>query len=153
MAPLRRQGDGALHGVQIAAQAAVPRQGEALEVDVGGIQEGEKFPGKLTSLALDPIEKKPLRRFRPRSLILSVGSFIQFPGAYRREAGVPRPGGYGVLYDLPGHAGGGRPGGADAAPELSVGMEGNKIDIARQKGGISTQEKYTLGRFEVVRHT
>ena len=31
--------------------------------------------GKLTSLALDPIEKKPLRRFRPRSLILSVGSF------------------------------------------------------------------------------
>ena len=30
--------------------------------------------GRLTSLALDPIEKKPLRRFRPRSLILSVGS-------------------------------------------------------------------------------
>ena len=31
--------------------------------------------GKLTNLALDPIEKKPLRRFHPRSLILSVGSF------------------------------------------------------------------------------
>ena len=31
--------------------------------------------GKVTSLALDPIEKKPLRRFRPGSLILSVGSF------------------------------------------------------------------------------
>ena len=31
--------------------------------------------GKLTSLALDPIEKKPLRRFHPCSLILSVGSF------------------------------------------------------------------------------
>lgn len=31
--------------------------------------------GKLTSLALDPIEKKPLRRFRPGSLILSMGSF------------------------------------------------------------------------------
>ena len=31
--------------------------------------------GKLTSLDLDPIEKKPLRRFRPGSLILSVGSF------------------------------------------------------------------------------
>ena len=31
--------------------------------------------GKLTSLALDPIEKKPLRRFRPGSMILSVGSF------------------------------------------------------------------------------
>ena len=31
--------------------------------------------GKLTSLALDPIEKKPLRRFHPGSLILSLGSF------------------------------------------------------------------------------
>lgn len=31
--------------------------------------------GKLTSLALDPIEKKPLRRFYPGSRILSVGSF------------------------------------------------------------------------------
>ncbi|MBR6703984.1 MAG: AmmeMemoRadiSam system radical SAM enzyme [Lachnospiraceae bacterium] len=31
--------------------------------------------GRLTSLALDPIEKKPLARFYPRSLILSVGSF------------------------------------------------------------------------------
>lgn len=31
--------------------------------------------GKLTSLALDPIEKKPLRRFRPGGLILSVGSY------------------------------------------------------------------------------
>ena len=31
--------------------------------------------GKVTSLALDPIEKKPLRRFYPGSLILSVGSF------------------------------------------------------------------------------
>ena len=31
--------------------------------------------GKVTSLALDPIEKKPLRRFHPGSKILSVGSF------------------------------------------------------------------------------
>ena len=31
--------------------------------------------GKLTGMALDPIEKKPLRRFHPGSLILSVGSF------------------------------------------------------------------------------
>ena len=31
--------------------------------------------GRVTSLALDPIEKKPLKRFRPGSLILSVGSF------------------------------------------------------------------------------
>lgn len=31
--------------------------------------------GKITSLALDPIEKKPLYRFYPKSKILSVGSF------------------------------------------------------------------------------
>lgn len=31
--------------------------------------------GKVTSLALDPIEKKPLARFYPGSMILSVGSF------------------------------------------------------------------------------
>jgi len=31
--------------------------------------------GRLTSLALDPIEKKPLARFHPGSFILSAGSF------------------------------------------------------------------------------
>lgn len=31
--------------------------------------------GRVTSLALDPIEKKPLRRFFPGSLIVSVGSY------------------------------------------------------------------------------
>ena len=31
--------------------------------------------GKLTSLALDPIEKKPLRRYCPGYMILSVGSY------------------------------------------------------------------------------
>lgn len=31
--------------------------------------------GKLTAIALDPIEKKPLHRFHPGSFILSVGSY------------------------------------------------------------------------------
>lgn len=31
--------------------------------------------GQITSLALDPIEKKPLKQFRPGSLILSAGSY------------------------------------------------------------------------------
>ena len=31
--------------------------------------------GRVTSMALDPIEKKPLSRFHPGSMILSVGSF------------------------------------------------------------------------------
>nr|WP_278245415.1 AmmeMemoRadiSam system radical SAM enzyme [Oribacterium sp. P6A1] len=41
-------------------------------------REGKVIPdnyGMLTSVALDPIEKKPLRRFMPGSLILSVGSY------------------------------------------------------------------------------
>ena len=39
---------------------------------------GEIVPlnyGRLTALALDPIEKKPLRRFHPGSMVLSAGSF------------------------------------------------------------------------------
>ena len=39
---------------------------------------GEVLPenyGRITSLALDPIEKKPLNRFRPGSMILSAGSY------------------------------------------------------------------------------
>ena len=41
---------------------------------------------------------------------------------------------------------------------LLPGLEGvdtieQQIDIARQKGGISSREQYTLERFEVVRHT
>ena len=47
---------------------------------------------------------------------------------------------------------------ADRNPSpLLPDMEGvdtveQQIDIARQKGGISAREKYTLERFEVVRH-
>ena len=39
-----------------------------------GVVVAENY-GKLTSLALDPIEKKPLSRFHPRHLILSAGSY------------------------------------------------------------------------------
>ena len=41
-------------------------------------RDGSVYPenyGKITSLALDPIEKKPLRRFHPGSMILSAGSY------------------------------------------------------------------------------
>ena len=40
----------------------------------GGVTKAYNY-GKVTSLALDPIEKKPLARFFPGSYILSVGSF------------------------------------------------------------------------------
>jgi len=41
---------------------------------VGGRVVPENY-GKITALALDPIEKKPLRRFHPGGMILSVGSY------------------------------------------------------------------------------
>ena len=43
-----------------------------------GTRNGKNVPllyGIMSSVALDPIEKKPLRRFYPGSTILSVGSF------------------------------------------------------------------------------
>ena len=43
-----------------------------------GTKNGKVVPlnyGRVTSLALDPIEKKPLRKFFPGSGILSVGSY------------------------------------------------------------------------------
>lgn len=49
--------------------------------------------GKLTSLALDPIEKKPLARFYPGSRILSVGSFgcnLQCPFCQNYEISTGR---------------------------------------------------------------
>jgi pyruvate formate lyase activating enzyme len=40
----------------------------------GGVSKSVSY-GRITALALDPIEKKPLARFYPGSQILSVGSF------------------------------------------------------------------------------
>jgi Pyruvate-formate lyase-activating enzyme len=42
--------------------------------NTGGSLSAENY-GRITSIALDPIEKKPLYRFYPHSKILSVGSF------------------------------------------------------------------------------
>ncbi len=59
--------------------------------------------GRVTALALDPVEKKPLKRFRPGSSILSTGSFgcnlrcafcqnsdISMAGEGARSAGVSK---------------------------------------------------------------
>lgn len=43
-------------------------------INCGGHLTCENY-GRLTAIALDPIEKKPLYRFHPRSKILSVGSY------------------------------------------------------------------------------
>jgi len=50
--------------------------------------------GKLTAVALDPIEKKPLRRFCPGSMILSVGSYgcnLHCPFCQNNEISMIRP--------------------------------------------------------------
>ena len=51
--------------------------------------------GKVTALALDPIEKKPLRHFFPGSMILSVGSYgcnLSCPFCQNHEISMIRPG-------------------------------------------------------------
>ena len=59
--------------------------------------------GKVTSLMLDPIEKKPLKRFHPGSRILSIGSYgcnLSCPFCQNHEISMPKPGrepGYGVV--------------------------------------------------------
>ncbi len=53
-------------------------EGQAGICRARGNREGRIIPlnyGRITSMALDPIEKKPLRMFCPGSMILSVGSF------------------------------------------------------------------------------
>lgn len=60
-------------------------------------EEGEiicKSYGQVSSLALDPIEKKPLNRFCPGSRILSVGSFgcnLRCPFCQNHEISMVRP--------------------------------------------------------------
>lgn len=56
---------------------AIP-EGGAGKCRARGTRDGKNVPlryGIVSSVALDPIEKKPLRRFYPGSSILSVGSF------------------------------------------------------------------------------
>lgn len=53
--------------------------------------------GRITSLALDPIEKKPLKRFYPGSLILSVGGYgcnLKCPFCQNHEISMADPGDY-----------------------------------------------------------
>lgn len=60
--------------------------------------------GQVTSLALDPIEKKPLKMFRPGSMILSVGSFgcnLRCPFCQNYEISMAGPERAGAVYISP----------------------------------------------------
>ncbi len=60
--------------------------------------------GQVSSLALDPIEKKPLKMFYPGSLILSVGSFgcnLRCPFCQNHEISMVGPEGFKDCYLSP----------------------------------------------------
>ncbi len=60
--------------------------------------------GQVSSLALDPIEKKPLKLFHPGSLILSVGSFgcnLRCPFCQNYEISMTGPAAEGTYYVSP----------------------------------------------------
>lgn len=60
--------------------------------------------GQITSLALDPIEKKPLKMFHPGSLVLSVGSFgcnLRCPFCQNHEISMAGEEGAGAVYISP----------------------------------------------------
>ena len=61
--------------------------------------------GQITSMALDPIEKKPLKRFRPGSMILSVGSYgcnLRCPFCQNHEISMAGRRESGAVYVSPG---------------------------------------------------
>ncbi len=45
-----------------------------LSMNMDGVLYAESY-GQVTSVALDPVEKKPLRHFNPGKTVLSVGSY------------------------------------------------------------------------------
>lgn len=56
--------------------------------------------GRITSLALDPIEKKPLKRFYPGSNILSVGSYgCNMDCAFCQNCSISKADAEGILWD------------------------------------------------------
>lgn len=60
--------------------------------------------GRITSMALDPIEKKPLKMFRPGSKILSVGSYgcnLRCPFCQNYEISMADEAAGGTLYISP----------------------------------------------------
>lgn len=60
--------------------------------------------GQITSLALDPIEKKPLKMFHPGSLILSVGSYgcnLRCPFCQNHEISMADASASGAVYVSP----------------------------------------------------
>ena len=64
-------------GCEVCFRRCKPAEGQTGACGARIVRNGKAVPlyyGRLSSLALDPIEKKPLKRFHPGSMILSAGS-------------------------------------------------------------------------------
>ena len=100
------------------------------------------FYGQLSSLALDPIEKKPLAHFHPGSMILSVGSLgcnLHCPFCQNHEIAQAEPGGG---FDVPTEA---------VSPEKLTEL----AEACRKRGNIGIAFTYNepLVGYEYVRDT
>lgn len=82
--------------------------------------------GRITSIALDPIEKKPLRKFHPGSLILSVGSYgcnLKCPFCQNHEISMAEETQADTVFLSPGQL-------ADTALEWKTRKGGGNIGVA-----------------------
>ena len=89
------------------------------------------YYGRLSSLALDPIEKKPLARFYPGSMILSAGSLgcnLRCPFCQNHEIAQAEDGAFSVRTD-------------EVNPEKLVGI----AEYCRKQGNIGIAFTYANG--------
>ena len=101
--------------------------------------------GKITALALDPIEKKPLRQFLPGSLILSVGSFgcnLSCPFCQNHEISMPDAAGAAYREITP-----------EELAELAADCCGREDGYGRKNVGVAYTYNEPLVGYEFVRDT
>lgn len=101
--------------------------------------------GKITALALDPIEKKPLKQFLPGSLILSVGSFgcnLSCPFCQNYEISMPDAAGAAYREITP-----------EELAELAADCCGREDGYGRKNVGVAYTYNEPLVGYEFVRDT
>ena len=101
--------------------------------------------GKITALALDPIEKKPLKQFLPGSLILSVGSFgcnLSCPFCQNHEISMPDAAGAAYREITP-----------EELAELAADCCGREDGYGRKNVGVAYTYNEPLVGYEFVRDT
>ena len=101
--------------------------------------------GKITALALDPIEKKPLKQFLPGSLILSVGSFgcnLSCPFCQNHEISMPDAVGAAYREITP-----------EELAELAADCCGREDGYGRKNVGVAYTYNEPLVGYEFVRDT